>query len=40
MTMPMNVSSSVPTGNYKVILDLTSITGQKGCANITDIVVK
>ncbi|CAF2916150.1 unnamed protein product [Rotaria sp. Silwood2] len=40
MNMPMEVSTSVPTGEYSVEIRLTSKTGQKGCVKITKIKVE
>lgn len=40
MSMPMNVTDSVPTGVYTVDISLLSATSQKGCIKITGIEVK
>ncbi|CAF0870731.1 unnamed protein product [Rotaria sp. Silwood1] len=40
MHMPMEITTSVPSGEYSVEIKLTSYTGQKGCVKITKIKVE
>jgi hypothetical protein len=35
----MNVTSAIPTGNYRARIEFTSATGQKGCVSVTGIVL-
>lgn len=39
MTIPMNITSVVPKGDYQANIRFTSATGQTGCVDITDIVL-
>jgi hypothetical protein len=40
LSMSMNVTSAVPTGNYVAQIDLISRTNQRGCVKMEGIEIK
>jgi hypothetical protein len=39
MNMPMNITSAVPSGEYRAQITFRSASGQTGCVRITGIEV-
>lgn len=39
MILPLNISSSVPKGDYKATIHFESASGQRGCVLIENIVL-